>query len=76
MKLNPNNKCRQISPRLWGSMLTITLAAYFTTTLGENYALAQIIPDNTLGTESSVVTPQVNINGLPSDLVNGGATSR
>ncbi len=74
MKLNHNNKCRQISPRLWGSVLRIALTACFTTIWGENYALAEIIPDKTLGTEPSVVTPQVNINGLPSNLVNGGAT--
>ncbi|NES19409.1 MAG: filamentous hemagglutinin N-terminal domain-containing protein [Symploca sp. SIO3E6] len=42
--------------------------------LGENYALAQIIPDNTLGTEASTITPDVNLNGLPADLINGGAT--
>lgn len=33
---------------------------------------AQVVPDSTLGAESSVVTPTV-INGLPSDLINGGA---
>jgi len=81
MKLNQNNKCRQISPqfrgsafRMGGAMKAIALTACFTTILGENYALTEIIPDKTLGTEPSVVTPQVNINGLPSDLVNGGAT--
>ena len=36
-------------------------------------AAAQIIPDNTLGAESSAVR-QDNINGLPSDLIEGGAT--
>jgi filamentous hemagglutinin family protein len=35
--------------------------------------LADIIPDNTLGSESSTVT-QTNVNSLPSELVNGGAT--
>jgi filamentous hemagglutinin family protein len=39
-----------------------------------NYALAQITPDNTLGTERSIVTPNVNVNGLPADQINGGAT--
>jgi filamentous hemagglutinin family protein len=33
---------------------------------------AQIVPDNTLGAESSVVTPDV-INGIPSDRIDGGA---
>jgi filamentous hemagglutinin family protein len=36
--------------------------------------LAQIVPDNTLGAESSVVIPNVNINGIPSDQIDGGAT--
>ena len=37
-----------------------------------NPALAQIIPDATLGSESSVVIPDV-IQGLPSDRIDGGA---
>jgi len=36
--------------------------------------LAQIAPDNTLGAEGSVVTPNVNIQGIPSDRIDGGAT--
>ncbi len=36
--------------------------------------LAQIVPDNTLGAESSVVTPNLNIQGTPSDRIDGGAT--
>ncbi|HBE19517.1 MAG TPA: hypothetical protein DDW51_18390 [Cyanobacteria bacterium UBA11367] len=36
--------------------------------------VAQITPDNTLGTENSIVTPNVNIRGLPADLIEGGAT--
>ena len=35
--------------------------------------LAQVIPDGTLGAESSVVTP-TNVNGLPGDVIDGGAT--
>jgi filamentous hemagglutinin family protein len=34
---------------------------------------AQITPDNTLGAESSVVTPNVLIKNLPSDQIEGGA---
>ena len=34
---------------------------------------AQIIPDNTLGSENSVVTPNVIINGIDSDRIDGGA---
>jgi filamentous hemagglutinin family protein len=33
---------------------------------------AQIIPDRTLGAESSVVTTTVNIKGIPSDRIDGG----
>ncbi|MEH2236704.1 two-partner secretion domain-containing protein [Nostoc sp.] len=40
----------------------------------ENYALAQIIPDRTLGDRSSKVTSNVNIKGLPADRIDGGAT--
>ena len=36
-------------------------------------ALAQITPDGTLGAESSVVTP-TNIDGLPTQQIDGGAT--
>ena len=38
-----------------------------------NPAFAQIVPDDTLGAERSVVTPNVTIKGLPSDLIDGGA---
>ena len=38
----------------------------------ESIVLAQIIPDETLGAESSVVTPD-NIKGLESDRISGGA---
>ncbi|WP_375507330.1 filamentous hemagglutinin N-terminal domain-containing protein [uncultured Nostoc sp.] len=36
--------------------------------------LAQIVPDNTLGAEGSVVTPNVNIKGIQGDRIDGGAT--
>lgn len=38
-----------------------------------NCVLAQITPDGTLGAESSIVTP-TNVNGLPGDVIDGGAT--
>ncbi len=38
-----------------------------------NCVLAQVTPDGTLGAESSVVTP-TNVNGLPGDQIDGGAT--
>jgi filamentous hemagglutinin family protein len=34
--------------------------------------LAQIVPDNTLGADSSVVTPNINMWGIPSDQIDGG----
>ncbi|NMF67006.1 hypothetical protein DP115_31360, partial [Brasilonema octagenarum UFV-OR1] len=37
-------------------------------------ARAQITPDNSLGAESSVVAPNVEIKGIPSDRIDGGAT--
>ncbi|KYC40233.1 hypothetical protein WA1_27235 [Scytonema hofmannii PCC 7110] len=36
-------------------------------------AIAQNVPDSTLGTESSVVTPNVDVKGLASDRIDGGA---
>ncbi|NMG08842.1 filamentous hemagglutinin N-terminal domain-containing protein [Brasilonema sp. UFV-L1] len=53
--------------------LTLPLATlgsftYFTV------ATAQITPDNSLGAESSVVTPNVEIKDIPSDRIDGGAT--
>ena len=35
--------------------------------------LAQINPDNTLGAEGSIVRPNVSLDGLPADLIEGGA---
>ncbi|PSB46857.1 filamentous hemagglutinin [Cyanosarcina cf. burmensis CCALA 770] len=39
----------------------------------EPYSLAQIAPDNSLDSENSLVTPNSDINGIPSDRVDGGA---
>ncbi|MEH2146356.1 two-partner secretion domain-containing protein [Nostoc sp.] len=39
----------------------------------ENHVLAQITPDGTLGNNSSKITPNVNIKGLPADRIDGGA---
>lgn len=36
--------------------------------------LAQLIPDSTLGTESSIVLPDVAIQGIPADFIEGGAS--
>ncbi|MEH2035800.1 S-layer family protein [Nostoc sp.] len=40
----------------------------------ENHALAQISPDGTLGNNSSIITPNVNIKGSAADRIDGGAT--
>ena len=37
-------------------------------------ASAQVIGDRTLGTENSIVTPNIIINDIPSDRIDGGAT--
>ncbi len=39
-------------------------------------AIAQIVPDASLGAERSVVTPNTVIRGLPSDRIDGGAIRR
>lgn len=36
-------------------------------------SLAQIVPDNTLGSESSTIAPDINIRGVISDRIDGGA---
>ncbi|NEO63304.1 MAG: filamentous hemagglutinin N-terminal domain-containing protein, partial [Moorea sp. SIO4G2] len=41
--------------------------------LAATTALGQITPDNTLDNESSIVTPNVNVNGNLADLIEGGA---
>ncbi len=38
-----------------------------------DFAQAQITPDSTLGAESSMLTPNVSIDGLPTDRIDGGA---
>ena len=51
----------QVSPFVMFSLLAATTA------------LGQITPDNTLGNESSVVTPNVTVKGALADLIEGGA---
>lgn len=41
--------------------------------LSNNTIQAQITPDNTLGTENSLVTPNIDVNGTPSNRIDGGA---
>ncbi|WP_229424017.1 filamentous hemagglutinin N-terminal domain-containing protein [Moorena producens] len=52
----------------------LTLIGWVVMAFSGNYALAQITPDQTLGNESSVVTPNLTITGEPGDLIEGGAT--
>jgi filamentous hemagglutinin family protein len=42
-------------------------------TLGSYNAVAQIVPDATLGAENSVVTPNQSVKGVTSDIITGGA---
>ncbi|NEO76919.1 filamentous hemagglutinin N-terminal domain-containing protein, partial [Moorena sp. SIO4G3] len=51
----------------------LTLIGWVVMAFSGNYALAQITPDQTLGNESSVVTPNLTIRGEPGDLIEGGA---
>jgi filamentous hemagglutinin family protein len=55
--------------RVCGSISSIALS--FTVAIAA--AEAQIIPDSTLGAESSVVVPNLLIQGVPSDRIDGGA---
>jgi filamentous hemagglutinin family protein len=64
----------QFLERFLGVGGAITLTGGLFAAFSGTSALAQIIPDNTLGAEGSVVTPNVNINGLPADRIEGGAT--
>ena len=51
---------------------SVAIVGTLFTAVGES-VLAQIVPDNTLDTEGSAVTPDF-INGIPSDRIDGGAT--
>ncbi len=59
----------------WRSLCFVTLPLAILGSLAWlNTARAQITPDHSLGAESSVVTPNVEIKGVPSDRIWGGAT--
>jgi filamentous hemagglutinin family protein len=47
--------------------------SWLATILSDNTIQAQIIPDNSLGTESSLVTPNIDVDGIPSHRIDGGA---
>ncbi len=52
---------------------TIALTSFTWNAVYLTPAIAQIIPDGTLGGEASIVSPNQLINGLPSDRIDGGA---
>jgi filamentous hemagglutinin family protein len=56
----------------WGLGLVGVLVGGEANFLGDP-TLAQITPDATLGAESSVVTPNVNVRGFPAERIDGGA---
>ncbi len=56
---------------VYGLLLASPFVVY--SLLAATTALGQITPDNTLGNESSVVTPNVDVNGNLGDLIEGGA---
>jgi len=63
------------SSRCWQWQIGGCVAIVGTLLVGvSDRVLAQIVPDHTLGAESSVVTPNLFIRGIISDRIDGGAT--
>jgi filamentous hemagglutinin family protein len=58
--------------RLTNSFIAVTTLTLISTLIPLKIN-AQIIPDNSLGNENSVIIPNQTINELPSDLIEGGA---
>ncbi|MGH8001313.1 MAG: filamentous hemagglutinin N-terminal domain-containing protein, partial [Brasilonema sp.] len=58
----------------WSSGLVSVLTAISLTVLTGDKIFAQITPDDTLGSEGSIITPNVDVKGLPAELIEGGAT--
>lgn len=56
----------------WGQ-IGVAIASMSGVFLYQGSTIAQIVPDGTLGTESSVVTPNLDIKGVPSDRIDAGA---
>ncbi|NEP61821.1 MAG: filamentous hemagglutinin N-terminal domain-containing protein, partial [Symploca sp. SIO2G7] len=61
----------QIWYKLLGLASWLTIFVVFP--LNQHRVLAQITPDTTLGSESSRVTPNVEVRGALADLIEGGA---
>ncbi|MEM6714040.1 MAG: filamentous hemagglutinin N-terminal domain-containing protein, partial [Cyanobacteria bacterium P01_C01_bin.147] len=55
------------NPHYWLTIPLISIAVF------PGAALAQLTPDASLGSESTLVTPDVLVQGTPADLVEGGA---
>ncbi|WP_231510220.1 two-partner secretion domain-containing protein [Fischerella sp. PCC 9605] len=64
--------CYWQTRRILRSLIITLYLATFGSLVPLSIATAQITPDNSLGSESSVVSPDV-INGIPSDRLDGGA---
>ncbi|MDZ7958403.1 MAG: filamentous hemagglutinin N-terminal domain-containing protein [Aulosira sp. DedQUE10] len=60
--------------QLWQLRLLIVVAISGVITAWMDSARAQIIPDGTLGLESTKLTPNAKVQGLPATLIEGGAT--
>jgi filamentous hemagglutinin family protein len=61
--------------RCWQWQIGACIAIFGALSIGVSDRVnAQIVPDDTLGTEGSVVTPNLNIGGISSDRIEGGAT--
>lgn len=57
----------------WRLGLASFLALIEVCIFSKDYAKSQIIPDETLATETSILTPNVSVNNLPTDRIDGGA---
>jgi large exoprotein involved in heme utilization and adhesion len=66
MGLSWSNWCWQFKVAIFAAICAVYAAS------GDS-AKAQITPDSTLGAESSILTPNVSIDGLPTDQIDGGA---
>ncbi|MBT9316234.1 two-partner secretion domain-containing protein [Leptothoe spongobia] len=65
---------RHIKSHFQASWLLSFVTLTSVTAIWPQVGLAQLLPDDTLGIENSVVVPNVDIDGEPVDLIEGGAT--
>ncbi|MDJ0597193.1 MAG: filamentous hemagglutinin N-terminal domain-containing protein [Pleurocapsa sp. MO_226.B13] len=54
-------------------LVSVLVVSEATISASRNYLLAQIVPDRTLGDESSAISPNTEVKGLPAELIEGGA---